>query len=61
MRLHFHGADYARKSMHIPSVDQEIRGKYRGVNVSIHQHSVKKHHGQMHNKMTYRGVTYIHE
>ena len=61
MKLHFHGADYDRKSLKVSSVDKEVGGKYRGVNVSIHQHLVRKRHDHDHQMMTYRGVTYKHD
>ena len=57
MKLHFHGADYDRKLLKVSSIDQKVEGKYRGVNVSIHQHLVRKRHNN--NQMiTYRGVSY---
>ena len=61
MKLHFHGSDYDRQSLKIPSVDKEVHGKYRGLDVSIHQHSVKHRHSDEHKKMTYRGVSYTRD
>jgi hypothetical protein len=60
MKLHFHGADYDRKSLKVSSHQQEVSGKYRGVDVTIHQHLVRKHHDNEHQMMTYRGIAYKH-
>lgn len=58
MKLHFHGANYDRQSLNLPAVDREVRGKYRGLNVTIHQHTVKNRHCDDHKTMIYRGVRY---
>ncbi len=61
MKLHFHGADYDRQSLNLQAVDKEVAGKYRGLNLTIHQHSVKQRNANEDQKMTYRGVPYTHD
>ncbi len=58
MKLHFHGADYDRQSLGIEAEDKQLTGKYRGLNVTIHQHTVKQRNSQSNKEMTYRGVSY---
>ena len=58
MKLHFHGADYDRQSLKVKANDHELNGKYRGLDVTIHQHSMSKRHTNKSNELTYRGVHY---
>ena len=58
MKLHFHGADYDRPSLKLPATDEQMGGRYRGLQVNIHHHSVSKRQNHQDRKMTYRGVTY---